>query len=109
MLDQEDRRPSDWVEFLEQRYCSPLSLDLYMNFNLAFEFDKMVFLPIKGKLADRMEGGSEYYNAFYYSLVSTDTQVFFGFKFCTQDLIVDGISIFYSGNVLLSKETAVLD
>lgn len=29
----------------------------------------------QGKLQDRMAGGKEEYNAFFYSLVSTDTQV----------------------------------
>ncbi|CAI9094124.1 OLC1v1029812C2 [Oldenlandia corymbosa var. corymbosa] len=32
-------------------------------------------LRAKGKLQDRMAGGKEEYNAFFYSLVSTDTQV----------------------------------
>jgi DNA excision repair protein ERCC-3 len=32
-------------------------------------------LRAKGKLEDRMAGGKEEYNAFFYSLVSTDTQV----------------------------------
>lgn len=30
---------------------------------------------LQGKLQDRMAGGKEEYNAFFYSLVSTDTQV----------------------------------
>ncbi|CAI9094123.1 OLC1v1029812C1 [Oldenlandia corymbosa var. corymbosa] len=32
-------------------------------------------VPLQGKLQDRMAGGKEEYNAFFYSLVSTDTQV----------------------------------
>lgn len=30
----------------------------------------------QGKIEDRMAGGKEEYNAFFYSLVSTDTQVY---------------------------------
>jgi len=30
---------------------------------------------LQGRLQDRMAGGKEEYNAFFYSLVSTDTQV----------------------------------
>ncbi|MED6191469.1 General transcription and DNA repair factor IIH helicase subunit xpb1 [Stylosanthes scabra] len=44
-------------------------------------------LRAKGKLQDRMAGGKEEYNAFFYSLVSTDTQMYYSTK--RQQLLID--------------------
>lgn len=49
-------------------------------------------LRAKGKLQDRMAGGSEEYNAFYYSLVSTDTQEMYYSAKRQQFLIDQGYS-----------------
>lgn len=45
-------------------HCAYLLADFF-NYHLKWQ----------GKLQDRMAGGKEEYNAFFYSLVSTDTQV----------------------------------
>lgn len=49
-------------------------------------------LRAKGKLEDRMAGGKEEYNAFFYSLVSTDTQEMFYSTKRQQFLIDQGYS-----------------
>ncbi|CAI9099957.1 OLC1v1036860C1 [Oldenlandia corymbosa var. corymbosa] len=49
-------------------------------------------LRAKGKLQDRMAGGKEEYNAFYYSLVSADTQEMFYSRKRQQFLIDQGYS-----------------
>ncbi|CAA7408354.1 unnamed protein product [Spirodela intermedia] len=49
-------------------------------------------LRAKGKLQDRMAGGKEEYNAFFYSLVSTDTQEMFYSTKRQQFLIDQGYS-----------------
>jgi len=41
--------------------------------------DSNSWIKWQGKLQDRMAGGKEEYNAFFYSLVSTDTQVYIYF------------------------------
>ena len=42
---------------------------------ISLENNHTIFCVKQGKLQDRMAGGKEEYNAFFYSLVSTDTQV----------------------------------
>ncbi|KAG2590927.1 hypothetical protein PVAP13_5NG455500 [Panicum virgatum] len=49
-------------------------------------------LRAKGKHQDRMAGGKEEYNAFFYSLVSTDTQV------SLTGLLISSLFSFFTGN-----------
>ncbi|KAK8361301.1 hypothetical protein V6Z12_A03G030900 [Gossypium hirsutum] len=60
-------------------------------------------LRAKGKLEDRMAGGKEEYNAFFYSLVSTDTQEMYYSTKRQQFLIDQG----YSFKVLTAGDDAV--
>ncbi|KAK4389262.1 General transcription and DNA repair factor IIH helicase subunit XPB1 [Sesamum angolense] len=71
-------------------------------------------LRAKGKHQDRMAGGKEEYNAFFYSLVSTDTQVWYSFTLHIQLLFyfifssVNLFCLFDAGNVLLYKRQQFL-